>query len=160
MRKEFLRSCLLVAAAGVSPCGAYTFNYADFSDTSQLTINAVATTVTDSSGARVLRLTESVDPGIGRAGTAFTTDPVALGSLGSFSTAFSFRISNPAGLDDTDGQGADGIVFVLQTLSPEFRGAPGGYLGYAGTDPILSSSVAIEFDTFFNKFIGSGQFVI
>jgi hypothetical protein len=159
MRKEFLRSCLLVAAAGVSPCGAYTFNYADFSDTSQLTINTVATVATDGSGAQVLRLTESADPGIGRAGTAFITNPVALGPLGSFSTAFSFRISDPAGLDDAEGPGADGIAFVLQTLSPTFRGATGGYLGYAGTDPVLSNSVAIEFDTFFNEYINSGQFV-
>lgn len=159
MGKAFPFTWLLVASAVVSPCDAYTFDYADFSDTSRLTINAVATVATDSFGAQVLRLTESADAGVGRAGTAFATDPIALGPLGSFSTAFSFRISDPKGLDDTDGLGADGIAFVLQTLSPTFRGATGGYLGYAGTDPVLNNSVAIEFDTFFNEYIDSGQFV-
>ena len=64
---------------------------------------------------------------------------ISAGSLAfsnvSFSTFFSFRLSKPGGSYDTtseDGlQGADGVVFLLQTLTNNV-GSSGGGLGYSG----------------------------
>jgi len=131
----------------------------DFSDASSLNLNGTASIATNTSGDSVLRLTESGNQGLGQAGTAFLNAPFVLGGNGTFSTVFDFQITEPAGLDDIDGPGADGITFVLQSLTSDFGGAPGGYLGYGGTDPALANSIAIEFDTFFNEYIEASQSV-
>ena len=47
-------------------------------------------------------------------------------------------------------QGADGIVFVLQTVGTKALGAPGGGLGYQGFSP----SLGIEFDDYNNSSLG------
>jgi Legume lectin domain len=82
-----------------------------------------------------------------QAGTAFLTDRISLAENASFSTRFSFQISSSNGAGDADGPGADGLAFVIQTLSNNVGGAGGG-IGYAG----IGQSVAIEFDTYYNKY--------
>ncbi len=89
----------------------------------------------------VLRLTD----GLSQAGSAFSDTSINLGVGASFSTAFSFRISDPQGISDTDGQGADGIVFVLQNTAAT-AGSNGGGIGYSG----IANSIGVEFDTWNN----------
>ena len=78
-------------------------------------------------------------------GSAFTKNAVSLGTNASFSTYFQFQLSNSGGIGDEDGPGADGIVFVVQTVSNNV-GAAGVGIGYAG----IPNSIGIEFDTFDN----------
>src|SRR5258706_16442223 len=49
-------------------------------------------------------------------GSAFTTNAISLGNNGSFSTHFQFQLSNYAGIGVGDGQGAELIVFVVQSV--------------------------------------------
>ena len=113
------------------------FVYPDFSNVSGLKLNGTAVR----SGAD-LQLTAA--SGF-QNGSAFTTASTPLGNLNSFSTHFRFRITNSGGIGDEDGPGADGLVFVIQTISNNVGGA-GGYLGYGG----INHSLGIEFDTFNN----------
>jgi hypothetical protein len=133
----------LVAASGAA--GATTYNFADFSDLSAWQQNgataSITDPVTDSLGRKVLRLTNSLS----QSGSAFINAPISLASDVSFSAAFTFRISNPLGISDGDGIGADGIVFVVQTVSSTAGGGGGG-IGYQG----LANSVGVEFDTWDN----------
>ena len=112
--------------------------FGDFSSVTGLQLNGSAAQV-----GNVLQLTPAVGP---RAGSAFTTARVALGAMGSFSTYFQFRMSSPGGNSDTDGIGADGLVFVLQTAGSTAVGGAGVDIGYSGIAP----SLGIEFDTWNN----------
>lgn len=82
------------------------------------------------------------------AGSAWSTtkQPVANG----FEARFSMRMSNPGPGDllvqGNTAPGADGIVFVIQNMSQTAVGGAGVGIGYQG----LSSSVAVEFDTWLN----------
>jgi hypothetical protein len=82
------------------------------------------------------------------AGSAWSTTKRAL--AGGFETHFTFRMSNPGPADLLVGgntaPGADGIVFVIQNMSQNAVGAAGVGIGYAG----MTSSVAVEFDTWMN----------
>lgn len=132
---------LFSAFLGVGAClagaaQATTITYADFSSTSGLTLNGNAAQV-----GNVLRVTPAIN---GQAGSVFSTSPVSLAPNVSFSTAFQFRFTNPAGFDG-QGLGADGLVFIVQTNSNNVGGAGGG-IGYAG----VTNSVGIEFDTWNN----------
>ncbi len=118
---------------------ATTITYNDFSSVSGLTLNG-ATAGLNPNGDDVLRLTA----GLGQSGSAFSTSTINLNDT-SFSTKFAFRITNPMGISDSDGQGADGLVFVVQTVANNVGGSGGG-IGYAG----ISNSVGIEFDTWNN----------
>lgn len=135
----------LAATMASFTASATTYNFADFSSLAGWQQNgataAIADPVTDSLGRKVLRLTN----GLSQSGSAFINTPVSLASDVSFSAAFTFRISNPIGIGDEDGQGADGIVFVVQTVSSTSGGAGGG-IGYLG----LPNSVGVEFDTYNN----------
>lgn len=132
-----------VAIAAVSVPAYADFTYTDFSDTSGLTINGTTT-----QAGSALRLTNAT---YWNSGSAFTTTATALGSLNSFSTYFQFRITNSGGdISDASGPGADGLVFVVQTVSNNVGGS-GGSIGYGG----INNSVGIEFDTFDN---GPGGF--
>jgi hypothetical protein len=102
-----------------------------------LTLNGNAAQV-----GNVLRLTPA---DYGQSGSAFSTSTVSLASNASFSTFFQFRFTNPGGACDGQGCGADGLVFVVQTVGNNVGGAGGG-IGYAG----INNSVGIEFDTWNN----------
>jgi hypothetical protein len=81
-----------------------------------------------------------------QSGSAFLSSPISLLNQNSFSAFFQFRLSNPGGMVDSDGvQGADGIVFTLQTVS-NTAGGNGGGIGFSG----LPNSVGVEFDTWNN----------
>lgn len=127
-----------VAIAALSVPAYADFTYTDFSDTSGLTLNGTTT-----QAGNALRLTNAT---YWNSGSAFTTTATALGSLNSFSTYFQFRITNSGGdISDASGPGADGLVFVVQTVSNNVGGS-GGSIGYGG----INKSVGIEFDTFDN----------
>jgi Legume lectin domain/PEP-CTERM motif len=135
-----------IVLATASAVNATTLKFTDFSDLSDLTLNGSAETINNGGGVffngqNVLRLTND----LGQSGNAFVSDPISLTNDRSFSTAFSFQITDPQGISDNDGQGADGIAFVLQTLSNTVGGG-GGSIGYGGISP----SIGIEFDTYNN----------
>jgi hypothetical protein len=128
----------LVALGFAAPrAWADPFIYNDFSSTAGLHLNGVAASVNNA-----LRLS-TANPFNG--GSAFTTSATALGPQNSFSTHFEFRITNSGGISDGDGVGADGLAFVIQTVSNNVGGLGGG-IGYLGISP----SVGIEFDTYDN----------
>lgn len=136
-----LRCFSAVAAllALTTPAGASTIAYADFSSVAGLTINGDAAQV-----GNVLRVTPATD---GQAGSFFSTSAVSLAANASFSTFFEFRFTNPD-QDFCDGFttcGADGLVFVVQTVGNNVGGAGGG-IGYDG----IANSVGIEFDNWNN----------
>ena len=120
---------------------AATVTFNDFSDLSEFTLNGSAATIGNPvlfNGRQVLRLTDTY----WQAGSAFLTNPITLDSDGSFSTFFRFQITNSAGFQG----GADGLVFVVQSMANDALGTVGGGLGYAGISP----SLGIEFDTYDN----------
>ena len=121
-----------------------TISYPDFADLSAWTLNGVTGVIPNpvmSGGRPVLRLTDNLS----QSGTAFLSDTVSLSGDASFSASFSFQISNASGIGDGDGPGADGIAFVLQTVS-DTAGGLGGGIGYEGIAP----SLGVEFDTYNN----------
>jgi len=128
-----------IALAGQA--GAAVISYSDFSSTAGLTLNGSAAQV-----GSVLRVTPA---NFNQSGSAFSTSTVSLASNASFSTFFQFRFTSPGGACDGPGCGADGLVFVVQTVGNNVGGAGGG-IGYAG----INNSVGIEFDTWNN---GSGD---
>jgi hypothetical protein len=126
----------LLAARAAS---ATTVSFADFSNTTGLTLNGSAAATSTNDGA-VLRLVPAV---AAKSGSVFSSATV---HAADFSTSFSFRITNPGGVTDAQGQqGADGFVFVVQPVSSSIGGAGSG-LGYSGINP----SLGVEFDIFFN----------
>jgi len=108
--------------------------FPDFADTSGLTFSGAASTVVSGDG-KVLRLVPALTY---KTGSAFSSVVV---NAAQFSTMFSFRFSKPGGL----GGGADGLVFVAQSVSSSL-GLTGGGLGYEG----LPKSVGVEFDIYNN----------
>jgi PKD repeat protein len=134
---------LTVASLVAAPVNAAqtTVTFTDFSDKSSLQLNG-DTALQNPAGQAFLRLTS----GLGKSGSAFLKQAINLADGASFSTRFAFQITAPVGCTDTDGvQGADGITFVVQTVSNTAGGAGGG-IGYAE----LPDSVAAEFDTWNN----------
>lgn len=115
---------------------AAVITYVDFSDVTGLQFNGDATT----SGNDLL-----LTSGLNSAGSVFSNDSIVLDANLSFSAFFSFNISNNIGRGDTDGSGADGLVFALQTVS-NTAGSEGGGIGFRG----LNESLGIEFDTYNN----------
>tara|TARA_B100000745_G_scaffold291419_1_gene231228 strand:- start:699 stop:1526 length:828 start_codon:yes stop_codon:yes gene_type:complete len=139
MLKTFAAATALLAFAGAT--SATTITYNDFSDLSDFQLNGSTASITNPAPGDVLRLTD----GLSQGGSAFLTNSISLDNEASFSANFDFRITNPMGISDSDGQGADGIVFVVQTVS-NTAGGIGGGIGYQG----LNNSVGIEFDTWNN----------
>lgn len=128
----------LTLACAVQAMAAPVINYADFSSTAGLTINGNAAQV-----GNVLRVTPAT---YYQGGSFFATSTVNLSSNASFSTYFQFRNTGAGGSCDSGSTcGADGLVFVVQTVGNNVGGAGGG-IGYAG----LANSVGIEFDTWNN----------
>jgi hypothetical protein len=133
--KNYLAILSLAAASSAS--AATVLNFSDFSSVAGLQLNGSAAQV-----GNVLRVTPSA---FNQSGSVFSTSAVTLTSEVSFSTFFSFRLSNSGGIGDPGNIGADGLVFVVQTNSNTAGGAGGG-IGYQG----LGNSLGIEFDTFNN----------
>jgi hypothetical protein len=133
-------SQLAAVACGIAlagQAGAAVISYTDFSSVAGLTLNGDAAQV-----GNALRVTPA---NFGQSGSVFSTSTVSLASNASFSTFFQFRFTNPGGACDGLGCGADGLVFVVQTVGNNVGGAGGG-IGYAG----INNSVGIEFDTWNN----------
>jgi Legume lectin domain len=128
-----------LALLAARPASATTVSFADFSNTTGLTLSGSALATSTNDGV-VLRLVPAV---AAKSGSAFSSATVRAAD---FSTSFSFRITNPGGVADAQGQqGADGFVFVVQPVSSSIGGAGSG-LGYSGINP----SLGVEFDIFFN----------
>jgi hypothetical protein len=140
---------MLLAVVAAAAHAQQTINFPNFCDTSSFTLNGTAAGLNPNAQC-VLRLTS----GIGQSGSAFLTSTFSLASDASFSTFFSFQIPNPVGIGDSDGPGADGIVFAVQAVSNTAGGAGGG-IGYAG----ISNSVGVELDTFDNGEPGGGNHI-
>jgi hypothetical protein len=140
-----LAAALSVSVLALLPATgrAQNFVFPSFTSNAGLQVNGnAATDVTGQDGtSKVLRLTPASDD---QAGSAFSLNKVQLGSNASFSTAFSFQMWNGGGISDGTGNtpGADGIVFVLNTVSNTV-GSLGQGVGYQG----ISNSVGIKFDT-------------
>jgi hypothetical protein len=133
------RLAAIAAATFSAHAGAaVVISFPDFSSVAGLTLNGDAAQV-----GNVLRVTPAID---GQSGSFFSTNTVSLASGASFSTNFQFQFTNPdQGFCDGLGCGADGLVFVVQTVGNNVGGAGGG-IGYAG----IPNSVGIEFDTWNN----------
>jgi hypothetical protein len=93
----------------------------------------------------VLRLTDDYN----QSGSAFLTNTITLSNNASFSTYFKFQITDSQDFGDEDGEGADGLVFAIQTISSNVGGLGLG-IGYQG----INQSLGIEFDTFNNTAYG------
>lgn len=144
-RRSLGRLCTVAAGAlalldvSARPASGVTISFAHFADTTGLTLNGSAAAVPTGDGT-VLRI---VPAAAAKAGSVFSSTAVRTAD---FSTAFSFRLTNPGGITDAQGeQGADGFVFVVQPVASNVGGAGSG-LGYAGITP----SVGVEFDIFYN----------
>ncbi len=130
-------SATMAALTAISAASAASIDFRDFSDTTGWTLNNSAKVVNNS----VLRLTDNFS----QSGSAFTTNTISLSNNASFSSAFQFQITNPLGDSDDDGQGADGLVFAIQTESNR-AGGDGGGIGYKD----IPKSLGIEFDSWNN----------
>jgi|GEM_PF-2890416 len=124
------------------------FDYDNAFDNIFLNFSNNATAVRNDNHVVAIRLTPAKPD---QNGSVFTRAPLALvdenGFNASFSTRFSFSMTNAGGaLNDSDGPGADGIVFTIQTNSNE-AGTQGEGIGYQG----IPNSIGIEFDTFDNS---------
>nr|CAH60256.1 lectin precursor [Phaseolus maculatus] len=102
-----------------------------------------------------LRLTEvksNGEPEVASLGRAFYSAPIQIwdnttGNVASFATSFTFNILSP-----TISKSADGLAFALVPVGSQPK-TYGGYLGlfqHATNDP-TAQTVAVEFDTFFNR---------
>ena len=132
------RVAAAIAALGiVGAASATILSYPDFSSVAGLQLNGNA-----AQAGNVLRVTPAT---FFQSGSAFSTTAITLASNVSFSTYFQFRITDSGGIGDADGAGADGLVFVVQTVANTAGGAGGG-IGYSG----IANSVGIEFDTYDN----------
>lgn len=139
-----IRPSMLLALAAIlytTISLAQPINYPDFSSTAGLTLNGSA-----AQAGSALRLTPAL---VDQAGSAFTTNPITLGTGGSFSTHFSFQITNSCG------RGADGLAFLVQNdgAGDGALGGAGGDIGYSGISP----SLAVEYDSFFNRALGDPE---
>jgi len=141
--KSALKGAAIVGSlvlAGQASAGVV-IDYPDFSSVGGLTLNGSA-----AQSGTALRVTPA---NFNQSGSAFSTNTVSLASGASFSTYFQFRFTSAGGLCDGQGCGADGLVFVVQTVGNNVGGLGGG-IGYQG----INNSVGIEFDTWNN---GSGD---
>jgi choice-of-anchor A domain-containing protein len=151
---KYFALCLFALLFGFASCGlsvarqgqqlTYTFSSFTSQNEGDLQMNGETPGINPNSNG--LRITSNEGS---QAGSFFLKDPITLigqnGFQGSFSTVFGFSMLNPGGIGDEDGAGADGIVFIVNSLTNQY-GNPGDGIGYGG----LGNSVGIEFDSFNN----------
>ena len=125
--------------------------FTNFADTSSLALHGNAIATNTGLDGHVLELTPAISD---QAGSAFLSSRISLGINASFSTFFSFRLSqgggSPPQTNDNGMVGADGIVFVVQT-GTNWLGGTGGTLGFSSDTNPLTNCVGIEFDTWYNR---------
>jgi hypothetical protein len=138
-----IAAALAMFAAGSGAQASIIANYADFSDTSGLTLKGSASPVTTGDG-KVLQLTPASSD---ETGAAYSSSALTLGANASFSTTFQFRFTNTGGVNP-----ADGITFLLAAGTTGI-GSLGVGLGYRG----VGNSMAIEFDTYANGEFGENS---
>ena len=133
-------SALALGCLFTNSAYATTVKFDSFSEQTGLTLNGNAAIVNTSDG-DVLRLTPAT---FYQVGSAFSSTTI---SASTFSTFFKFRITSPGGslFDCNTQSGADGLVFVAQSVSSSIGGAGGG-IGYKD----IPNSVGVEFDTWCN----------
>ena len=142
-RKRTRRAALLILVVGipaVTSADAFAdFAFGDFASVTGLNLGGDAAQV-----GSVLRV---VPAAAAKVGSVWFATRQQVG--GGFDTTFEFRLSNPspACIDGSGQCGADGIVFVVQSASPTALGGAGIGMGYSG----IPSSLAVEFDTWFNS---------
>ncbi len=157
MRLKFLITCTVLCfflTPAFSQKQIIDIHYADFSQNlDSLQLNGDAFFTTDDLGnnvARIVRDTRDIS------GSMFYKTPVSLldpnGNGVSFSAFFRFRMHAAGGITDTDGDGADGCVFVVQTVSNNV-GSTGNGMGYEG----IPNSLGIEFDTYNNGYLDNNN---
>lgn len=130
-----------LASIPVAKATADVITYPDFSSTNGLVVNGNAAAVSSVDGS-VIRLVPALSVQVG----SFYTEQKL--NVTAFSTLFEFRLTDPGGIADAAGQtGADGIVFVVQSVGNTALGETGGGQGYFG----IASSVGVEFDTWTNS---------
>jgi len=137
MKRLYVVLISLLANADVL---AEELEFYDFSDVTNITLNGRALDLNPNNDG-VLSLTDDLM----QTSSAFFTQALTLDNLASFSAAFQFQITDPQGIYDNDGQGADGLTFIVQA-NPNSVGRFGGGIGYQG----LTNSVAVELDTWRN----------
>jgi hypothetical protein len=92
-------------------------------------------------GSDAIRLTDDLD----QKGSAFLTTSIPVADISTgFSTHFTFQITDLQSCGNQDG--ADGIVFVIQSNSAAAVGDGGGGIGYKD----IPNSIGVEFDTWNN----------
>jgi hypothetical protein len=131
---------------GAPPPPPSQINYPDFSSAAGLRLLGNAGTASNA-----LRVTPA---GANVRGAAWFAAPQQVDA--GFVTTFQFRINDPGGRTDCDGNtGADGLAFVIQNQGSNVLppGLGGGDIGYHG----ISNSLAVEFDTFNNREWGNGD---
>lgn len=124
----------------VAPATADLLVFDGFADTSLLQLNGATSAVATADGV-VLRVVPALP---NQSGSAFSLATV---NAATFSTHFRFRLSDPDGsiFDCNTETGADGLVFVIQSVSSGVGGGGQG-MGYEG----IPKSVGVEFDTWCN----------
>jgi hypothetical protein len=121
--------------------------YDNFKDVSDWQLNARAVALRNNLNEQVIRLTNAETY---IHGTAFIKEKIKLdrksdGKI-SFNSHFACRILDSGGSGDNDGDGGDGIVFVLQNVASDVKSARTG-IGYNE----IRNSIGIEFDTYRNN---------
>ncbi|MEQ9825893.1 MAG: VWA domain-containing protein [Puniceicoccaceae bacterium] len=117
--------------------------FTGFTDPNNLVVNGDAQIIHgEPEHPTLLRLTP---PKRGKAGSIFSQEMIRSTS---FSTYFQFRITESGGsaFDCNESHGADGLVFVIQSVSSDL-GSTGQGIGYGG----IERSIGIEFDTWCNS---------
>ena len=134
------------AAGSFAPANAAALLYSDFSDLIGLQLNgstsaihscaggirSTFSAVTDLHNEKVLRLTNTTS----QAGSAFSTTAISLDQNASFSTSFAFHFT------DQQNGGADGIVFVQQTVSNTAGGSGGVF--ELESEPGIGTTVSVH----------------
>ena len=118
----------IIATAATAGTQPNSFTYNNFATAKLIRFNGSATKATTSDGP-VLELTPA---SANQAGSAFTSNHLALDPNDGFGTFFMFRLSQPGNTP------AGGITFTIQSAGSSSLGGSGSGLGYSGITKSLS----------------------